>query len=121
MEQPPAQPVKLISVSDLKSQLDGGTSGWLVDVRSQDEYRHLHAPGVKRVIPHTEIPSALDRLPSDRATPIYLICRSGNRSGKVARLLNELGYSDVFNVTGGMLAWVERGYPTESGPGVLES
>lgn len=120
MDQREVKPIKLISVMDLKSRMDVPSDGWLVDVRSADEYRNLHAPNVKCVIPHTEVVTSLDRLPTDRDTPIYLICRSGNRSGKVARQLTDLGFSEVFNVAGGMLAWVDFGFPTESGPGVLE-
>ncbi len=119
MEQREVKPIRLISVFDLKKKMDDGPDGWLVDVRSADEYRTLHAPGVKCVIPHTEVASSLEHLPADRTTPIFLICRSGNRSGKTARLLTDLGFSEVFNVAGGMLAWVEMGLPTERGPGVL--
>lgn len=115
------KPVRLISVLELKSRMENTPEGWLVDVRSADEYRNAHAPGVKRVIPHTEVAASLDLLPTDRNTPIYLICRSGNRSGKTARLLTDLGYSEVFNVAGGMLAWADLGFPIEHGPGVLES
>ena len=120
MEQPQAQPIKLISVVDLKKQMDAKPAAWLVDVRSEAEYLAAHAPGVKLVIPHTEVAAALEHFPSERTTPIYLICRSGNRSGKTARLLTDLGFSEVFNVAGGMIAWAEMGFPIERGPGILE-
>jgi rhodanese-related sulfurtransferase len=120
MDQREPQPIKLISVSDLKDRVDGAADSWLVDVRTVEEYRHLHATSVKCVIPHTEVGTSLERLPADKGTPIYLICRTGNRSGKVARLLTDLGFSAVYNVSGGMMAWMELGFPTESGPGVLE-
>lgn len=120
MDQREVKPIQLISVKDLKTRMEGASEGWLVDVRTVDEYLYLHAPDVRCVIPHTEMMASLDLLPEDRNTPIFLICRSGNRSGKVARQLTDLGYRQVFNVAGGMIAWVDLGYPTESGPGVLE-
>jgi|WetSurSiteA1Bulk_404760.scaffolds.fasta_scaffold105294_1 rhodanese-related sulfurtransferase len=113
------KPVKSISVSDLKRTIDRAPGSWLVDVRTPEEYMHAHAPGVKCVIPHTDLPSSLAQLPSDRSTPIYLICRSGHRSHKAARVLMEQGFSEVFDVEGGMMEWVKTGFPVKSGPGVL--
>lgn len=113
--------IKTISVADLKQQLDNRSGGWLIDVRTVEEYERLHAPEVKRVILHTDITRTPDLLPADKSTPIYLICRSGNRSGKAAKLLMDVGFTEVFNVTGGMLSWLEHGFPVESGRGVLDS
>ena len=114
------KPVKSISVSDLKRTIDRAPGSWLVDVRTTEEYMHAHAPGVKCVIPHTDLPSSLAQLPSDRSTPIYVICRSSHRSHKAVRVLMELGFSEVFNVEGGMIEWVKNGFPVNSGPGVLD-
>ncbi|MFZ5477026.1 MAG: rhodanese-like domain-containing protein [Myxococcota bacterium] len=47
----------------------------------------------------------------DRARPILLVCRSGARSGRAASLLVHMGFRHVHNLTGGMMGWVERGYP----------
>jgi len=113
--------VKTISVVLLKETLEKSKRGVLIDVRTTEEYEHLHAPEVKSVIEHTEMAKSLNRLPADKSTPIYLICRSGNRSGKVARVLMDAGYSEVFNVAGGMLAWLEHGYPVETGRGILDT
>jgi rhodanese-related sulfurtransferase len=109
------------SVADLLESLEKNPDTWLVDVRSAAEYERLHAPKVKSVILHTEIASATHLLPADRSTPIYLICHSGNRSGKAARVLAELGFTGVFNVTGGMQAWQQMGFPVESGRGILDT
>lgn len=113
--------VNTITVTDLKGKVDSEPGSCLIDVRTAEEYERLHAPAVKRVINHTEISSSLHLLPADKGTPIYLICRTGNRSGKAARVLMDLGYSEVFNVTGGMMSWLEMGFPAESGRGVLDS
>jgi rhodanese-related sulfurtransferase len=42
-----------------------------------------------------------------------VICRSGNRSAQASRTLAELGFKDVRNVKGGILAWRSAGYPLE--------
>jgi rhodanese-related sulfurtransferase len=53
----------------------------------------------------------LAEIPRDRE--VLLICRSGNRSGTAQRQLLQLGYEQVFNVSGGMNAWSGAGLPIE--------
>lgn len=47
----------------------------------------------------------------DRAAPLVLVCRSGNRSGRAAGALAAMGFGDVMNLAGGMLAYVAAGLP----------
>ena len=49
----------------------------------------------------------------DRDVPYLVYCRSGNRSGKTARLMEQLGFADVTDVDGGMLAWADAGMPLQ--------
>lgn len=62
-------------------------------------------------IPYNEIEQNLDQLPADRDARIVLYCRSGSMSADAARTLVELGYTDVWNVDGGMIAWENSGRP----------
>lgn len=77
----------------------------LLDVREHVEWDDGHAPDAVHV-PMGELTH--DNLPAGR--PIYVICRSGNRSGRVVQVLVEAGI-DARNVDGGMLAWAEHGLP----------
>ena len=77
----------------------------LLDVREDDEWAEAHAPDAVH-IPMGRL--TLDTLPAGR--PVYCICRSGNRSGRVAAVLVEAGV-DARNVDGGMQAWVTAGLP----------
>jgi rhodanese-related sulfurtransferase len=79
----------------------------LVDVREQDEWDAGHIDGSVH-IPMSQLPERLDEL--DKKTMTIVVCRSGNRSGKVAAWLINLGY-DALNMTGGMLSWTEQGLP----------
>lgn len=112
-------PVRAVSVRQLKDITDADSTALVIDVRAPEEYLRIHARPVKRVIRHTEILDSLVNLPADRATPIYLICRSGRRSGIAGQALLQQGYENVYNVAGGTNAWVSEGFPVDSGAGVL--
>ena len=67
--------------------------------------------GTDLFIPFDEVEENLDKLPSDRSAQLVLYCRSGGMSAISARTLVGLGYSNVWNVDGGMIAWEEAGNP----------
>jgi rhodanese-related sulfurtransferase/glyoxylase-like metal-dependent hydrolase (beta-lactamase superfamily II) len=77
----------------------------LVDVREQNEWDAGHIEGAVH-IPMAHLPDRLEEL--DKKMMTIVVCRSGNRSGKVAAWLINRGY-DALNMTGGMLAWSEQG------------
>lgn len=60
-------------------------------------------------IPYNEIEQHLDQLPAAKDARIVLYCRSGSMSAQAAQTLVELGYTDVWNVDGGMIAWRNSG------------
>lgn len=65
-------------------------------------------------IPLDRISRDLDRLKKDE--PIYLICQTGNRSKKAAIILNEAGFKNVINITGGTSAWEAANLPMDMPP-----
>lgn len=101
--------IPAIDVDTLRDELDQGRP--LVDVRQPDEYEQAHAPGA-RLIPLGEVPDRVDEIPTDET--VYVICRSGGRSGKAVEYLRGKGI-DAVNVAGGTLAWVEAGNPVDTG------
>jgi rhodanese-related sulfurtransferase len=84
-----------------------GAGAVLVDVREPDEWAAGRVEG-STWIPMGEIGARQDELPAD--APIVVICRSGQRSGKVAQALSLAGY-DAVNLGGGIKAWVAEGLP----------
>jgi len=69
-----------------------------------------------KFIPLNDIEARLNELPQ-RDAKIVVYCRSGATSAKAARELVRLGYSNVWNLRGGMIAWQQAGYPLSSAGG----
>jgi len=68
-------------------------------------------PGTDDSFPFNEIESNIHRLPEDRDARIVLYCRTGPMSASAAAELVRLGYTDVYHLVGGMVAWTEWGLP----------
>ena len=79
----------------------------LVDVHIPEQ---KHINGTDVFIPYDEIESQIHKLPKDKDTKIVLYCRTGRMSEIAAQKLAEKGYSNVYNVIGGMIEWAKRGY-----------
>jgi adenylyltransferase/sulfurtransferase len=94
-----------ISVQDLKAKLDRGDAFRLIDVREQYEWDICSIPGAK-LIPLGQLPARLSEL--DSAEEIVLQCKSGARSARALKLLQEAGFGKLANVEGGILAWAEQ-------------
>jgi len=69
--------------------------------------------GTDLSVPYDEIEQHLVQLPADRNTRVVLYCRSGRMSALAAVTMIKLGYTNVWNLKGGMAAWQEAGYPIE--------
>lgn len=96
---------KEIDVRTLKTRLDAGDEFVFVDVREPHEYEEFNLGA--DLIPLATLPDRLDDLGADKSEPIVVHCRSGKRSAQAQRYLESQGFTDVSNVTGGVLAWRE--------------
>jgi rhodanese-related sulfurtransferase len=77
----------------------------LLDVRETEEWDAGHAPAARH-LPMSELVTRLAEVPDE--DPLYVVCRSGNRSARVVAYLAAQGYPAV-NVDGGMQAWAGQG------------
>ncbi|MBE3568907.1 MAG: rhodanese-like domain-containing protein [Bacillales bacterium] len=73
-----------------------------IDVRTQGEYKANHRPQFKN-IPLSDLPTKANKLDKDKA--VVVICQSGMRSAKAAKILKKQGFAKIYNVKGGMNAW----------------
>jgi len=94
-----------ITVKELKTTLDQGEKFRLIDVREPFEWDICHIPGAT-LIPLGQLPSRMSEL--DSADEIVLQCKSGARSARALKLLQEAGFAKLANVEGGILAWAEQ-------------
>lgn len=67
-------------------------------------------PETDLFVPYDEVEQNLSQFPRDRAEKIVLYCRSGSMSATAARTLVKLGFTNVWNLDGGMVAWEQQGY-----------
>jgi molybdopterin/thiamine biosynthesis adenylyltransferase/rhodanese-related sulfurtransferase len=89
----------------------------LVDTREPHEYDEVHLDGA-RLVPPGILLDEIESVVPDRSQRVILYCRSGRRSGKAAEQMAELGYENVSNVAGGILAWQEAGLPVVEAEGM---
>ena len=96
--------MQTISVEELKKRMDAGEDVHLVDVREPNENADFNIGGI--LLPLGEIRNmqtdAIDEWKDDE---VVLYCRSGNRSGIATQILEQMGFKNVKNLSGGMLAW----------------
>ena len=94
-----------ISVDDLKRRHDGGENIMLLDIREPDEIETVSIPWAT-TIPMGELTARIDELPHDAT--IAVMCHAGGRSARVTAFLEQHGFTNAYNVTGGIDAWAER-------------
>ena len=66
-------------------------------------------PGTDLFVPFDEIEQNLSKFPADKGAKIVLYCRSGRMSAEAAADMVDLGFTNVWNVMGGMVAWGKEG------------
>lgn len=93
--------IQQYSVDELKEILQS-TSKVVIDVRTPEEYAEGHIPGVP-LKPMQEVADWMETLDPEQS--YVFVCRSGNRSQRVAEFLHSNGFAHVANYDGGMLVW----------------
>jgi len=99
-----------ITPVELKAKLDAGETPFILDVREPNEYQINKIPG-STLIPLGELPRRYQELPKDRQ--IVTQCKMGGRSAKAQDFLKTVGFTDVLNLKGGILEWIDKVDPSQ--------
>jgi rhodanese-related sulfurtransferase len=107
-----AIPANLYAVKpgDLNLEIGEGTVPFIIDNRTEAEWNNGYIEGSVH-IPINELFARLSEMPSDKSTPIVVVCQSGHRGGIALIALMMIGYTDVRNLGGGVNAWVGAEFP----------
>ena len=104
--------VRLVSATDGAAIADNPPEDMVIlDVRTLEEFAEGHIEGATMLdFYESDFGERLSQL--DKDVPYLLYCRSGNRSGQTAAMMQQLGFSDVADVDGGIVSWLSTGLPT---------
>lgn len=96
----PAEAVRMINRDD----------ALVLDVREESEYQEGHIINAVHV-PLSQLNDKLKELEKYKERPIIAACRSGHRSGQASSTLKKAGFDNVYNLSGGILAWKNANLP----------
>lgn len=100
-----------IGVEAFDKKLNSATNPQIVDVRTPEEYKKGHVKDALNVDWNSdEFDRMIKALDKDR--PVYVYCLSGGRSTKAVERLKETGFSEIYEMEGGMMAWSNAEKPT---------
>jgi len=99
-----------ITPVELKKKLDAGETPFILDVREPNEYQINRIAG-STLIPLGELPRRYQELPRDRE--IIAQCKMGGRSAKAQDFLKSVGFTNVKNLKGGILEWIDKVDPSQ--------
>jgi rhodanese-related sulfurtransferase len=88
-----------------------GKKAVILDVRELHEWQEQHIAGAIH-IPLAQVEARLSELSQYKDSPVIVQCRSGKRSAKAASTLQAAGFTQVYNLTGGIIAWTDDGLKT---------
>ena len=97
-----------VSAEEAVRLYNGGA--WVLDVRSEAEYKTGYIGEAKNMTP-TEVTNQLEQLKSHQSEDVLVYCQSGSRSASVAKQLVKAGFTKVHNLSGGVMAWQNAGLP----------
>ena len=98
------------TVNDLKKALNEHENMILLDVRSVGEFVRGRIAGSVN-LPLQDVSDGVEQVIPNKNQKVYVYCLSGSRSAMAVEEMMEKGYTNVFNVISGLLAWRAKKYP----------
>ena len=104
--------IEQISVEQAREEIERGDVV-LIDTREPFEFSEARIEGAK-LVPVGMVAAEIEQAAPDKSARIVLHCAAGMRSQTAAEQMAEMGYTDLANVTGGIMEWQQKGYPVLS-------
>src|SRR5688572_20384575 len=99
--------MQTITVDEVHRRMEAGEKLNLVDVREPHENADYNIGGILHPVGRVQSYD-IDELEKLKDEEVILYCRSGSRSGNACLMLETMGFKNVKNLTGGMLAWRDK-------------
>jgi rhodanese-related sulfurtransferase len=99
--------MNIITVEELKAKMDSGEKINLIDCREPHEYEEANLGGL--LIPLGKFQTMqLEELEDLKEEEVIVHCRTGRRSMMACQILDQMGFTNTYNVEGGILAWQDK-------------
>lgn len=106
-----AQSVKKLDPQNFDKKLKESKEAILIDVRTPAEYAQGHlANAVSIDIYANDFKSRIGKL--DKTKPVFVYCKAGSRSGSAVNIMEEMGFKEIYDLSGGIIGWQQANKPT---------
>lgn len=99
-----AQQATVLNANEFDKKISSEKNIQLIDVRTPEEYQQGHIKNAKNInIYDPNFEKDIQKL--DKSKPVYIYCRSGNRSRSAAQVLSSNGFKTIYDLQGGITSW----------------
>ncbi len=105
-----AQSVKKLDPQNFDIKFKESKEAILIDVRTPDEYAQGHLANALSIdIYATDFKSRVSKL--DKTKPVFVYCKAGSRSGSAVDIMEDLGFKEIYDLSGGIISWQKANKP----------
>lgn len=102
--------VKVLAPKEFAAKFQSTENAQLIDVRTPQEVQDDRIQDFQNIDwNNANFESKVSKL--DKSQPVFVHCRSGGRSSKAAAKLEEMGFTEIYDMDGGMIRWNQDGMP----------
>jgi len=113
------QAIQLLSVQSYADALESTAGASIIDVRTPEEYKGGHLKeAVNFNIYDSDFDARIGKL--DRKSPVFVYCKAGGRSAEAAERMKKMGFTSIFDLKGGYMAWSAAGLESTAAEIVVE-
>ncbi len=107
-----AQTVKKLDPENFDKKLKDSKEAILIDVRTPGEYGQGHLASALSIdIYANDFKSRVGKL--DKSKPVFVYCKAGSRSGSAVDIMSDMGFKEIYDLSGGIMAWQQAKKPIE--------